>query len=76
MTYTPPAELVPANVVLEGLDGNAFSIIGAVQKGLRKAGNPPELIDQVRNEMMSGDYDHLLQVAMAVVEQPFAGEED
>jgi hypothetical protein len=52
-------EVVPAY-------GNAFSIIGAVANALKSAGNSREDVDAVREEMMEGDYNHLLQVAFAV----------
>lgn len=60
-----PANLIPADVELEGLDSNAFSIIGAVARGLRRAGNDKEVVDAFTAEAMSGDYDHVLQTAMA-----------
>ena len=54
-------------VELVGHDSNAFSIMGAVSKGLRRGGVTKEEIDQCMNEMMSGDYDNLLRVAMSWV---------
>ena len=51
-------------VKLVGQDGNAFAIIGACTKAARKAGWTSEEITQVRDEMMSGDYNHLLATAM------------
>jgi len=53
---------------LVGLDSNAYSILSAVKRALRKAGNPPKVIDAVLADMKSGDYDHLLAVATDVVE--------
>lgn len=55
-------------VQLTGIDGNAFSIMGAVKQGLRKGNVPAEEIKAVMDEMMSGDYDHLLVTAMQMVE--------
>lgn len=60
-----PAGLIPADVELEGLDGNAIVIIGAVSRGLRRAGNSKDVLDAFANEAMSGDYDHVLQTAIA-----------
>lgn len=60
-----PADLIPADVDLVGVDGNAFMVVGAVRAGLRKAGNPPEVLEQFSEDAMSGDYDHLLRVSMA-----------
>jgi hypothetical protein len=51
-------------VKLVGNDGNAFAIMGAVQKALRKAGVPQSELDEYFKESTSGDYDHLLQTAM------------
>ena len=51
-------------VKLTGNDGNAFSIMAAVSKAIRKAGATPEEIEDYMNESMSGDYDNLLRTAM------------
>lgn len=51
-------------VELSGNDGNAFAVMGACFKAAKKAGWTPEQVEQVRAEMMAGDYDHLLQTAM------------
>tara|TARA_R100000789_G_scaffold60093_1_gene57551 strand:+ start:236 stop:439 length:204 start_codon:yes stop_codon:yes gene_type:complete len=52
------------DVQLTGKDGNAFAILAAVVKGLKKAGASPVEVDEFQQEAMSGDYDHLLQVCM------------
>lgn len=51
-------------VQLVGNDGNAFAIMGAVKKALKRAGADQEYIDKYREESMAGDYDNLLVVAM------------
>jgi hypothetical protein len=51
-------------VKLVGNDGNAFSIMGAVSKALRKAGASQDEIQEYMTESMSGDYDNLLRTAM------------
>lgn len=51
-------------VELIGQDGNAFYILGAVSKALRRAGVSSEEIAQFNEEATSGDYDHLLQTAV------------
>jgi hypothetical protein len=51
-------------VTLVGNDGNAFAIMGAVQKALRKAGVSQEELNEYYKESTSGDYDHLIQTAM------------
>jgi len=56
------------NVKLTNIDGNAFGILGAVRKALRRAGVPPEAIEVFTKEATSGDYDNLLQTVMQWVE--------
>jgi hypothetical protein len=69
-----PADAVPGELDLIGLDGNAGSVIGAVARALKRAGNPPEVVDQFRVEARSGNYDHLLATAMVWTTTP--GEEE
>ena len=52
------------SVKLVGNNGNAFAIMGNCFKAARKAGWSQEQIDIVKNEMTSGDYNHLLATAM------------
>ena len=52
------------SVKLTGTDGNAFAIIAKVKQALMNEGVDPDEIDECINEMMSGDYDNLLQTAM------------
>jgi hypothetical protein len=54
-------------VQLTGNDGNAFAIMGAVSKALRRAGVSAEEVEEYTSESMSGDYDNLLRTAMAWV---------
>jgi hypothetical protein len=54
-------------VKLLGEDGNAFYILGKVQKAMKKAGIPRENINKFMDEAMSGDYDHLLRTVMVYV---------
>jgi len=51
-------------VKLLGQDGNAFFIIGACSRVMRKAGWTKEQQDAVIAELMEGDYTHLLATAM------------
>ena len=51
-------------VKLTGNDGNAFAIMGAVSKALKKAGATAEEVQEYMNESMSGDYNNLLRTAM------------
>jgi len=55
-------------VPLANRDGNAVAIMGRVASAIRKAGATSAEIDQYYDESMSGDYDHLLRVAMQWVE--------
>ncbi len=55
-------------VRLTGHDGNAFSVIAAVSKALRKHGVPEDEVQEFKDEAMSGNYDHLLRTAMAWVD--------
>ena len=47
---------------LVGLDGNAFSLLGAFNKQARKENWTDKEIDEVLKEAQSGDYDNLLRV--------------
>ena len=74
---TQPREGAPTEPVildLTSVDGNAFSIMAAVAKALRKAGASTQYIDAIRTEMITSDYDHLLQVAIREIDG--SGDED
>ena len=45
---------------LVGLDGNAFSLMGAFQRQAKREGWSKTEIDEILEECRSGDYDHLL----------------
>uniref|UniRef100_A0A6M3JKA3 Uncharacterized protein n=1 Tax=viral metagenome TaxID=1070528 RepID=A0A6M3JKA3_9ZZZZ len=49
------------NLELVGLDGNAFSLLGAFKKQAKREAWTGEEIKVVIDEATSGDYDHLLQ---------------
>jgi len=55
-------------VELTGIDGNAFSIMGAVTKAMRRAGVSRDEQDQYFKEARSGDYNQLLATTMEWVE--------
>lgn len=61
MTTTTPKFNV--EVQLTGEDGNAFAIMAAVSKAIKKAGATPEQVSQYTMDSMSGDYDNLLRTA-------------
>jgi hypothetical protein len=48
---------------LNGSDGNALVIVGTVLDCLRKAGYSKNELDELRNDMISGDYEHLCNIA-------------
>ena len=62
-------------VKLVGEDGNAFSIIGRVSQALRRGGHA-DLVDEFREEAMSGDYNHLLATCLEYVEEESWEEEE
>jgi hypothetical protein len=55
-------------VPLSEIDGNAFSIMGAVTKQLRRAGASKEEQDEYFTEATSGDYHHLIATTMKWVD--------
>lgn len=52
------------DVVVVPDDGNAFSVMSAVSRALRKKGATDSEVEQYLADSMSGDYDNLLRVAM------------
>ena len=46
---------------LSTIDGNAYAIMGAAQRVLKRAGATPEEISQYLEESMSGDYENLVE---------------
>ena len=62
-----PPKVKPV-IDLNNQDGNAFAIIGAVRKALKREGADLEYIDKYKNEATSGDYDNLLQVTMKYID--------
>ena len=49
---------------LDGLDGNAFALMGAFSRNASRQGWTRDEIDAVLTECRSGDYDHLLCTLM------------
>jgi hypothetical protein len=56
------------NVQLTGEDGNAFAVIGLVNRALLRAGVSADERAAFRTEAMSGDYDNVLATAMRWVD--------
>lgn len=57
-------EKIKPKVKLIGRDGNAFSIMASCRRAARQAKWSEEKIESLLKDMMSGDYNHLLSVAM------------
>jgi hypothetical protein len=66
-----PDDLIAPELELIGIDTNAGAIIGTVRRALREAGNSREIQDSFVAQALSGDYNHLLNVAMAFVDYEF-----
>ena len=54
-------------VQLVGEDGNAFAILGRVERALRRAGVDAKEVEEFNREATADDYDHLLRTVMAWV---------
>lgn len=54
---------------LVGIDGNAFSVMGYVQRAMRTANFSQEERDKYLEDAQSSDYDHLLCVSVEMVEK-------
>ena len=61
-------------MTLIGVDGNAFSLMGAFSREARKQGWTNDEITVVTSECMEGDYDHLLRTLMDNIDD--CGDED
>jgi hypothetical protein len=65
MTHMNSTIKYPNIVVdLSTIDGNAFSVMGAVTRAMKKHGLPTSEVDAYRKEAMSGNYNDLLTVTM------------
>lgn len=64
----------PVKMALVGEDGNAFFIIARLRAALRRAGADAIYVDDVMKDAMSGDYGHVLQVALGEIDD--MGEDD
>lgn len=59
---------IQVTVVLESPDGNAFSILGCIQRELKRKGVAKEEREDFLAQATAGDYDHLLTVCGEWVE--------
>ena len=53
---------------LVGVDGNAFAILGRVDRWLRDAGATKAFRDAYYAEATSGDYDHVIAASIAYLD--------
>lgn len=63
-TRLPEPQFPSVVINISGPEGNAFMIIGVIKRVFRQAGLD---FGPVREDMMSGDYAHLLEVARRYV---------
>lgn len=63
-------------VPLAGEDGNAYAILGRVERAMRRAGISQEDRAAFRDEATSGDYDNLIRTVMRWVDVFGTDEED
>lgn len=56
---------------LVGLDGNAFSLMGAFRQQAKKENWSDEEIKSLLDEAMKGDYDHLVSTLADHCKNPF-----
>ncbi len=67
MEFVPGTEI--EKPVVTPADGNVFSVMGAVRKGLRRAGVSEEIISEYCDFVRgSGSYDRALQISMEYAE--------
>jgi hypothetical protein len=60
MTIRKKTNIEKPLIDLSGPQGNAFYLIGVVNKTFRRSG-APELGDAIVKEMTNGDYEHLVK---------------
>ena len=63
----PDNDLLPGASALIGVDGNAYSVMAAVDRILKRAGASSAYRARYMNEATSSDYDHLLAVSVAYI---------
>lgn len=64
------------NLDLVGIDGNAYSIMGAFSRQARRELWSQQEIDLVLEEAQSGDYNHLLATIMSYCEPIYNDDEN
>ena len=54
---------------LIGIDGNAFSIMGYVQRAMKEVNLKETEMQKYRNDAMSSDYNNLLRISQIAIEK-------
>jgi len=54
---------------LIGIDGNAFSIMGYVQRAMKEVNLKETEMQKYRNDAMSSDYNNLLRISQIIIEK-------
>jgi len=64
MTIKDRSEMGHREVIIDlsGPQGNAFYLLGQVKNFGKQLGFDREKIEKIREEMMSGDYEHLVKI--------------
>jgi len=75
MTEMKRDSLPAVRCTLEGVDGNAYSLMGYWAAAARRAKWPQSEISRVLTEARAGDYDHLVVVLMDNCAPPLEEEE-
>lgn len=52
---------------LEGIDGNAYAVVGYVRRAMKEVGFTKVEIEDFDTRAKSGDYDNLLHVSLEMV---------
>ncbi len=71
-----PSECPKVRVSLEGVDGNALSLIGAWRRAARDQDWAEVEIDAVSNEALAGNYEHVIRTLLAHSEPPDDDDEE
>lgn len=71
-----PQDLPPVKMELVGLDGNAFSLLGAFRKQARKQGWDLESIGKVSSHAINGDYNNLIATLVELTEADDEDQDD
>lgn len=64
-TITPVTKKLKVPLTLEGMDGNAYAILGAFNRAARRKGYSEATIKAVLDDATSGDYNHLLRTIIS-----------